>query len=243
MPQIRSIGLASTSTRRAVPSRYARSASSCPNLATLPATTSSNRPVTQRSSSKPSTWRPSALASAGVRAARTRGTIRSSPNIRALPAIIQCSAVGYSTPSTTNGDGHHWLSAPGPTCPSCCGRCPQNSRYSGCAPAATRAVSSSRVRVSAGPAGMVVVMAPCCHPARTLFQWFGRSYRFGGCLVLSGGFDREAAFGGCGGKARVVGDEGAERVLHVFRARHLPLRVISMRSPAATRSTGSLACC
>ncbi|MGW5691388.1 hypothetical protein ACWEWX_10630 [Streptomyces asiaticus] len=50
------------------------------------------------------------------------------------------------TPSTVNGDGHHWLKHPEPTLPSGLGRCPQNHTYFRRSPCATRSTNSSTDR-------------------------------------------------------------------------------------------------
>lgn len=93
MPQTRSTGLASTSTRSPVCTRNSRSAGSDENLCTLPSTTIPNRSRSHVASSKSRTSRPAFFASAGCSAASTRRSASASAKSRALPAIIQCSAV------------------------------------------------------------------------------------------------------------------------------------------------------
>ena len=126
MPHIRSSGLASTSTRESVPSRNSRSAGSWPNLWTLPSTTRPKRsplPYRPRRSRGPGARPP--WPAAGCRAASARRSASASSNSRALPAIIQCSAVAYRTPSTVKGEGHHWLKQLAPRLPSRRGLWPQ----------------------------------------------------------------------------------------------------------------------
>ncbi len=90
-------------------------------MCTFPATTSSKHASFHAASSNPRTSRPKFFASAGVRAARICASASLSPNSEALPAIMKFSADAYTTPSTVNEHGHHWLSEPFPTVPSASG--------------------------------------------------------------------------------------------------------------------------
>eukprot|EP00955_Chlamydomonas_euryale_P031381 329677-Chlamydomonas_euryale.AAC.8 len=105
MPQVVSLGLASTSTQFAVPSSHRCSAVSLLNFSTLPLTTISKRAASHTLPSKPRTPRPSCRATRGLGSARMACRYSSSSNSRALPAIIQCSAVEYTCPSAGSVKG------------------------------------------------------------------------------------------------------------------------------------------
>src|SRR5882757_6746906 len=105
----------------------------------LPSTTMSNLRADQVCSLKPQTSRPRAFAAFGSSAVMILTAVSSSPNKRALCAIIQCSEERYLTPSTVNALGHHWLRQDLPISPEGRGWCPQKYRYLSCLPCASNA--------------------------------------------------------------------------------------------------------
>ena len=77
------------------------------NLAKAPARTASSRTRSQTALSKLRTPRPMRLCARGSAEDIMSSSARWSWKRRAFPAIMNCSAQEYDTPSTTNDDGDH----------------------------------------------------------------------------------------------------------------------------------------